>query len=338
MEKAMLYAYEVYRQRSFSRAAEELYVSQPALSTIIRKLEESLDATLFDRSTKPVSLTPEGLHYIACAEEIMAVETGMKQYFEDVRNLRRGTVRIGASTYFCSSILPELLHAFQEAYPYLKPSIVEDNSTPRLQERLLSREIDFALTSNTYPGEFEACPLADESIILAVPAGSPANAEWKACAHTWQEITDALREGADLAGRFPGVPVSAFAKEKFITIDRISDLYPRILNMFKPYGIVPEIAMHLQQMSSCYYMAANGFGSAFLRAATLLTVRETKTLCFYCIDSPLALRPTRLYSKRGGYVSHAMQAFLDWLFLLMSILPWHRPSLFPRQEAHGTCT
>ena len=78
MERPMQYAYEIYKQKSFSKSAEKLYISQPALSAIIRKLEDSLGVPIFDRSTKPVSLTPAGEYYIHCAEVIMAMETGMQ--------------------------------------------------------------------------------------------------------------------------------------------------------------------------------------------------------------------------------------------------------------------
>ena len=83
--------------------------------------------------------------------------------------------------------------------------------------------------------------------------------------------------------------------------------------MFREYEISPKIIMHLQQMSSCYYMAANGFGCAFLRSATLHTVKKTDRLLFYFIDSPRSVRGTRLYYKKGSYMTKAMQAFLAWL-------------------------
>lgn len=314
MERPMRYAYEVYRQKSFSRAAEVLYVSQPALSAIIRKLEDSLETPLFDRSTKPVSLTPAGEYYISCAEQIMAVETGMKQYFEDVLALRTGSIRIGASTYFCSNLLPGMLHAFHELYPDIAVSVEENNSTPALREHLTSKEIDFAVTSNTYPeNDYEAISLKQEYIILWVPRENPVNGRLGQHHYTYDEILQMLDRGICFDEIENRTPIEAFAGEKFITIDKISDLYPRILNMFREHNLTPEIVMHLQQMSSCYYMAANGFGSAFLRSSTLQTVRDTNSLFFYFLDTPYATRNSRLYYKKGVYVSRAMQAFMDWV-------------------------
>ncbi len=314
MERSMRYAYEIYKTKSFSKAAENLYISQPALSAIIRKLEENLGTPLFDRSVKPVICTPAGLYYIYCAEQIMNIEEGMAQYFEDISSLKKGTIRIGASSYFCSSVLPDLLRSFHEEYPYIDFQLSESNSTPFLREQLLSREIDFAISSNTYPSaEYDRIVLEQESIILAVPSSSPVNQKAADYSYSYDEMTQLLDSGSlkDASGRF--APLDLFKDEKFITIDRNSDLVPRIISMFKAHGAVPEFIMHLEQMSSCYYMAASQFGSTFLRSSTLHTVKDTGNLCLYLIDSPLANREAYLYYKKGGYLSRSMEAFISWI-------------------------
>ena len=72
VDKAMRYAYEVYKEKSFSQAAKNLYVSQPALSLAIRKLEDRLGLQIFDRSTTPVSLTAEGQVYMNSNHQYLA--------------------------------------------------------------------------------------------------------------------------------------------------------------------------------------------------------------------------------------------------------------------------
>ncbi|MBR2256935.1 MAG: LysR family transcriptional regulator [Blautia sp.] len=313
MERPMQYAYEVFRKGSISKAAESLYISQPALSAIIRKLEESIGTQIFDRSTKPLRLTPEGEYYIHCVEQIRSIETDMKQYFEDIEELKKGSLRIGASTYFCSNILPGLMRKFHRDYPYIQVILEENNSTPQLKEILLAKEIDFALTSNTYPtDDFEEVRLFNEVIVLAVPAGREVNRFLLDKAYTFDEMSALSSLSSDLS-EVKRISLKMLAQEEFITIDRISDLYPRIQGMFKEYEISPRISMHLQQMSSCYYMAANGFGCAFLRLATLQTVKKSDQLLFYFIDSPRSIRSTQLYYKKGGYITRAMQAFLSWV-------------------------
>ena len=86
----MRYAYEVYKERSFSLAAKRLYVSQPALSLTIRKLEDELGLQIFDRTTKPVSLTAEGKVYMETAQHILRLTEQLDSYISDRRALLTG--------------------------------------------------------------------------------------------------------------------------------------------------------------------------------------------------------------------------------------------------------
>lgn len=310
MERPMRYAYEIYIQKSFSKAAESLYISQPALSAIIRKLEDELNTVLFDRSTKPIRLTDSGKYYIHCAEQIMAIEKSMNHYFEDLSELHEGNISLGTSTYFCSNILPRLLKEFQRQYPNIHFQITESNSTPELKELLRRGDLDFSLTSNTYQeDEFEGFVHDKEAIILAVPHSHKINKLFREYEISYDDIVN----GDIFKKEHPSVPLNAFQEEEFITISKISDLYPRILAMFGEYQIQPKIVMHLQQMSSCYFLAANDFGSTILRASTLQCVKDTGNLCFYAIDSSKATRTSRFYYKKGIYLSKAMRAFQNFI-------------------------
>ena len=78
------YIYAVYQEKSFSKAAKKLYVSQPWLSATIKKAEEELGLALFDRSTNPISLTEAGRYYIEKYEQITAIEEEMIEHFTDL--------------------------------------------------------------------------------------------------------------------------------------------------------------------------------------------------------------------------------------------------------------
>ena len=98
------YVYEVYKERSFSAAAKNLFVSQPALSTAVKKLEESLGITIFDRSGSPLSLTEAGRVYIAALEEIRAIDRRMREQLADLSALQSGHIVVGGEnfvTLFC---------------------------------------------------------------------------------------------------------------------------------------------------------------------------------------------------------------------------------------------
>ena len=81
MLKEMSYVYAVYKEKSFSRAAQKLFISQPALSAMVKKAEQEIGVLIFDRSTNPISLTTAGRYYINQAKEILRIQNEMKAYF-----------------------------------------------------------------------------------------------------------------------------------------------------------------------------------------------------------------------------------------------------------------
>ena len=125
MFQEMRYVYEVYREKSFSKAAQKLFISQPSLSAAVKKAEQRIGAPLFDRSASPVRLTDCGLEYIRCAERIMDIQTGFENYLNDVNELNAGQVSIGASSLFASYVLPACVSRFTGRYPRVAIHLTE---------------------------------------------------------------------------------------------------------------------------------------------------------------------------------------------------------------------
>ena len=94
------YVYEVYKEKSFSKAANNLFISQPSLSSTIKRIENKIGMPIFDRSTTPIGLTECGLKYIKAAESIMAIEQDFHNYLDDARNLQTGTLTIGLAAIY----------------------------------------------------------------------------------------------------------------------------------------------------------------------------------------------------------------------------------------------
>ncbi len=93
MFSGMNYVYEVYKEQSFSKAAENLYISQPALSSMIKKIETKIGMPLFDRSTSPIQLTECGKKYIKTAEKIMDLEMSSPTMWATPGDENRPSVR-----------------------------------------------------------------------------------------------------------------------------------------------------------------------------------------------------------------------------------------------------
>ncbi len=120
MFQGMHYVYEVYKEMSFSKAAKNLYISQPSLSAAIKKVEQRIGFPIFDRSSTPVQLTDLGKEYIRSIEIIMDVESSFQNYVQDVQDMRVGSLAIGGTNLFASYVLPPLLSRFSEQYPHIR--------------------------------------------------------------------------------------------------------------------------------------------------------------------------------------------------------------------------
>ena len=88
MQQDMRYVYEVYKQKSFSKAAQALFITQPALSIAIGKLEDKIGMPIFDRSTRPISLTTAGRVYLRAIERTRVLEQDLSHQLDDIRELK----------------------------------------------------------------------------------------------------------------------------------------------------------------------------------------------------------------------------------------------------------
>ena len=152
MFQGMEYVYEVYKERSFSKAAANLFISQPSLSANVKRIEKKIGYPIFDRSTKPLGLTECGQHYIDAVEHIMQVENGFHDFVNDWSNLKTGQLILGGSSFFSSWVLPPLIGEFSRKYPLVKPLLLEENTATLAQ--YLWR---FALSGRTSYGCSRSC-------------------------------------------------------------------------------------------------------------------------------------------------------------------------------------
>lgn len=117
MQQEMKYIYTVYQKGSFSKAAESLYMTQPALSISIQKVETEIGMPLFNRDKKPLELTEAGKLYIEKIRQIMHLENELAQQLGDLTSLKTGNLRVGGSHYFNSYIMPPVIADFKKNGP-----------------------------------------------------------------------------------------------------------------------------------------------------------------------------------------------------------------------------
>ena len=156
------YVYEVYKTRSFSKAAANLYISQPSLSATIKKIEARLGTPIFDRSTSPIMLTECGEKYIHYVEHLMDMENEFENYLNDFEAL---------SNLFASYVLPPLLSGFMGKYPSIEVKMTE-STTGDLEKQLFSGSLDLVIDNYPFSDTiYDRHFFCKEQLLLAVPAG-----------------------------------------------------------------------------------------------------------------------------------------------------------------------
>lgn len=141
------YFVSVAKHLNFNRAAEECHVSQPALSTQIRKFEDSLGCQLFFRSKRHVQLTPEGQRLVEKAKRVLCEMNSIRDLALELKNPLQGIVRVGFSSCVCVGRTFSAMRNMEKKFPGLKMELEEDDSAD-LVDRLLNGEFDIVLVQN----------------------------------------------------------------------------------------------------------------------------------------------------------------------------------------------
>ena len=159
------------RTKNFTRAAEELHLSQSALSRAIQKLEDQLGQPLFERKPREVVLTELGELLLQRAKHILQL---MEDTFSELSEAgRRGRIRLGAIPTIAPYFLPSLLSSFAKKYPDIAV-IVQEDTTENLIKRCHHGEIDLAILALPLLAKnLEVEALFDEELLLVVPVGHP---------------------------------------------------------------------------------------------------------------------------------------------------------------------
>jgi len=167
------YIVAVARERHFGRAAEACFVSQPTLSVAIRKLEDELGVTLFERGGTEVGVTPIGERIVAQAQKVLEESANLKEIAKQGHDPLSGALRVGVIYTIGPYLLPQLVPRLIESAPQM-PLLLQEYFPTRLLELLRQGEIDCAVMALPLPDAgLTIQPLYDEPFVVAVPKGHP---------------------------------------------------------------------------------------------------------------------------------------------------------------------
>lgn len=176
MDQQLIVFVEVAQRKNFTRAAEALHMSQPAVSQYIASLESDFGVRLLDRNNKSVQINKAGKIVLQYAKEILRNYEQMEVLVSDLKNNPSGELNIGASYTIGEYVLPQMLFELQKKYPLILPNVMIHN-TDTITEKLLDHQIDIGLIEGEFAHsdvEIERFAL-DEMYIIASANSSLVN-------------------------------------------------------------------------------------------------------------------------------------------------------------------
>ena len=299
------FVYEVYKERSITKAAQNLFISQPSLSARIKKIETELGTPLFDRSTSPLKLTSAGEMYIKSVEEINRIEQRMTDYLNNLRSLRTGSITIGTSTLFAAYVLPPIITEFKQKYPDIHIRVIEGNTTS-LEELIEKNSIDFVIDNFSYNRYLYSNELyCRENILLAVPSNLPVNEKLKDYQLSYEDIS------TQNYAHCKEVPLESFAGYPFIMLSPGNDTRTRGIRLCHKAGFQPNIVLEFNQQLTSYMAATTGLGITFISDILVSQIPDFESMVHYRLGGDEAGREVYFYYKNHRNKTPAMEEFIS---------------------------
>lgn len=229
----------VARHLNFSRAAEELAISQPAVTGHVKQLEGILGLRLFDKIGRRVYLTEAGQHLYDYTQRVFALLGEAAQVMAELRGMSRGSLRVAADTTAGVYVVPAFLGAFHRAHPQVRIALDVTNRA-QVAQRVLLNQVDLAVMGQVPPDDGLAAEpfLANELVVIAAP-------------------------GHRLAGR-RGIPVQELAGETFIMREPGSGTRATAERVLAAAGVPVRPGMELGSNSAVKQAVANDLGIAVI--------------------------------------------------------------------------
>ena len=273
----------VVRRESYSRAAEDLHISQPAVSRHVLDLEEELGSKLFHRLGRRIVLTEAGRLMADYAQRIFTLAEESRRALQELHGLERGALRLGASTTPGCYLLPRVLAAFRARYPRLEVSL-DIMASQDVVGRVVRQDLDLGFVGATFAADLHVQPYVEDELVLVVRPRHP---------------LASLRS----------VPPEALARETFILRDTSSGTRRVAESELKARGITMQHVFELRSVEAIKQAVAAGLGISFIsRYAVTLEVRH-KVLALAADRQLRFRRPLVMISRKEARLSPAALAF-----------------------------
>nr|BDA98813.1 LysR transcriptional regulator [Chroomonas debatzensis] len=284
---------------SFKKAAESLYISQPAVSFQIQALEKQLNVPIFNRNNKKILFTEEGYTILMYANRILGLCDETCRAMEDLQNLQGGTLVVGASQTTGTYLMPRLIGLFRQKYPQVSVQL-QVHSTRRISWGVANGQINLAVIGGEVPRELKntlhVTSYAEDELVLILPKS-----------HPFSKLTTIQKE--DLY------------RLRFIALDKQSTIRKVIDSVLNQNGIDStrfKIEMELNSVEAIKNAVQSGLGASFVSISAIGKELELGILHWAKIEDVTIKRTLSIIVNPNRYTSKASEKFSKEILTLFA--------------------
>lgn len=281
--------YHVAKHRSFSQAAEALFLSQPSVSNQVKLLEDAYGLRLFERSGRTIGLTDAGGALYSYAERIFALAKEADSVIEEIKGMEAGGIKISASNTLGAYYLPDIIDLFRRKHPRVEIQI-DVGYTENVVESVLTFKSDLGMIgrSVTHPN-IVVTPLWEEELVLIVPPEHP---------------FASLRT----------IGISQLQDQPFIMSEKGSGVRAITEELLSGKGPSPRVVMELGENEAIKRAVASGLGITLISATVAKRELEAGLLRAVRLTGARIMRQFSIIYHKDKYLSHLIRAFMDETF------------------------
>ncbi|MFS0784588.1 LysR family transcriptional regulator [Bacillus sp. 1P06AnD] len=278
---------EVASHKSFTKAAAHSYVTQPSLSKAVKKLEEELQVTLFDRSTRHLQLTDAGRIVFRQGQKAAQALAELNVLLDDLRDIAAGEIKIGIPPLIGTLFFPEIAHRFHAKYPKVTLELVERGAKV-IGQYVEHGEIDLGIV--VLPANedvFNTYPFIQDEFVLYIHENHHL---------AQQEI----------------VPLKQLKDERFILFSEDFTLHDYVIHACEKSGFIPEISYRSSQWDLIIELVASNLGITLL-PRSIYQKQNNENVKIISIGEPALPWTLGIITKKGAYQSFALRELLKML-------------------------
>jgi len=276
----------VAKHLNFTRAGEEVHLSQPSVSVRIRQLERDLGSKLFEQLGKRIALTEAGQLLLPYAIRVMAAMDDALHAIDELKGLERGSLRIGASTTPGMYLIPRTIAQFKQQYPKIDVRLAVKD-TRQIEEGVIRNEFDFGFVGGHLAGdEVDVLPWIIDHLVLVVPSNH-------------------------VLARKKLVKVADLRKERFILREPGSATRAAVVNHLQKSDLKVETIMEMENPESVKKAVQSGLGIAFISKFAVETELKAKTLVALRVKGLDINRELKIVYRKDKHLGRAAQTFIE---------------------------